>query len=86
MEALLLVTITINIALAPVSKRNYAHSAKSNLVFKAVSTILLLIYSLWLLSDRGNPYASIVTWTLFIQSAQLIIGKVMITNEKAKEQ
>ena len=86
MEGILFVTILLNIALAPVSKRNTAHSAKSNLKLKILSTVILLVYAFWLLSVRNNPYISpyvpIITWILFIQSTQLIIGKVMISHGK----
>ncbi|MCL2852565.1 MAG: accessory gene regulator B family protein [Defluviitaleaceae bacterium] len=85
MESLLVATILLNIALSPVSKRNAAHSAKSNFIFKVVSTVILLAYSAFLLTTRDNPYVSIVTWMLFIQSAQLIIGKMML-HARTKEQ
>jgi len=78
MEALLLVSILINIALAPVSKRNAAHPAKNNLFMKAVSTAILLIYAILLLYIWDNHYVSMITWILFIQSVQLIIGKVLL--------
>ncbi|MCL2398766.1 MAG: accessory gene regulator B family protein [Defluviitaleaceae bacterium] len=85
MEALLLLSILLNIALAPVSKRNFAHSKKSNLVMKAISTAIFLVYAVRLLSARDNPYASIITWMLFIQAVQLIIGKILILREKRKQ-
>jgi len=84
METLLLVSILLTVALAPVSKRKSA--AKNNLIFKVISTAVILVYSFWLLTARDNPYASIVTWTILFQSVQLIIGKVMILHEKAKKQ
>jgi len=78
MEGLLLISLLLNIALAPVSKRNVRHSARSNCKVKMTSTIILLGYIVFLLVARGNPYASIITWILFIQAVQLIIGKAVI--------
>ena len=86
MEAMLLTTVILNVALAPVSKRNSAHSAKSNFYFKILSTMILLVFSFLLLNARDNPYASIIVWMLFIQSVQLIIGKLKIQYDaKIKE-
>lgn len=84
MEGLLAISILINMALAPVSKRNAAHSAKSNLMFKIISTIIFLGYTVFLLLARDNPYASMITWMLFIVAVQLIVGKVMILRGKGK--
>jgi len=82
MEALLMASIVINIALAPVSKRKSGQSPKSRMIFKCISTVILLGYTVFLLNAKQSPYAEIITWTIFIQSFQLIIGKGMITNEK----
>jgi len=82
MEALLMASIVINIALAPVSKRKSGQSPKSRMIFKCISTVILLGYTVFLLNAKQSLYAEIITWTIFIQSFQLIIGKGMITNEK----
>jgi len=82
MEALLVASIVINIILAPVSKRKSGQSPKSRMLFKCISTIILLGYTYFLINTRQSPYAEIITWTLVIQSLQLIIGKGMILYEK----
>ena len=81
MEVLLIITIVINVALAPVSKRKSGQSPQSRMAFKCVSTVILLMYALFLLNTE-SPYAEIITWTLVLQSLQLIIGKGMILYEK----
>jgi len=78
MEVLLIIAILINIAMAPVSKRKSGQSPKSRMMFKCISTIILLMYIFFLLNTRQSPYAEIITWTLVFQSLQLIIGKGMI--------
>ena len=85
MEALLAISILLNIALAPVSKRNAAHSAKNNFIIKMISTAILLIYTFLLLNARDNPYVSMITWMLFIQAVQLIVGKVLILHGNNKK-
>jgi len=85
MEALLAVSILLNIALAPVSKRNVAHPAKNNFIIKMISTAILLIYTFLLLNARDNPYVSMITWMLFIQAVQLIVGKVLILHGNNKK-
>jgi len=45
METLLLVSLLLTIALAPVSKCNVAHTAKNNRRFKIISADVLLAYS-----------------------------------------
>ena len=82
MEALLIASIAINIALAPISKRKSGQSPKSRMIFKCISTVILLGYTYFLLSTKQSPYVEIITWTIFIQSFQLIIGKGMIIYEK----
>jgi len=85
LEGLIFVTILLNIVLAPVSKRNAAHSRKSNIRMKVISTLILFVYALWLLGSRDNLYVSIVAWMLFIQAVQLIIGKVLILRGDRKK-
>jgi len=85
MEVVLLISLLLNIALAPVSKRNAAHPTKHNFIIKMISTVILLVYAFWLLNARDNPYASIVTWMIFIQAVQLIIGKVLILRGSNKK-
>jgi len=75
MEVLLLISVLLTAVLAPVSKRNAAHTIKNNLTLKAVSVVILLAHSFWILSIRVDPYASIATWMVFVQSVQLLIGK-----------
>ena len=82
MEALLLISILINLLLAPVSKRNYAQLPKNRLIFKCISTVILLIYAFFILRYRDSPYAVISTWTIFFQSFQLIVGRGLILYEK----
>jgi len=86
MEALLLVSILLTVVLAPVSKRNVAHTTRNNFKFKIVSAVIMLAYSAWMITVRDNPYVSIVAWMLFLQSIQLIIGKVMILHARTKVQ
>jgi len=82
MEILLVASIVINIALAPVSKRKSGQSPKSKMIFKCISTTIILGFSFLILSAKESPYAVISTWTIFIQSFQLMIGKGMILYEK----
>ena len=81
MEVLLLVSLVINIALAPVSKRKSAQAPKKRMIYKCISTAIILGYTLFLLSSEHNPYAAIITWMIFIQTFQLMIGKGMIQHE-----
>jgi len=82
MEILLIISIVINVVLAPVSKRKSGQSPKSRAIFKCLSTAIILVYAILLLRFRESPFVAIAMWTIFIQSIQLIIGKVLIANEK----
>jgi len=84
MEILLAASVLIVAVLAPVSKRNTAHSLKSMYIFKFISIVIALIYTVWLLYNKNSPYAAICTWTIFMQSFQLIIGKGLLLYEKSK--
>ena len=86
LEALLAVSILLNISFAPVSKRNSAHSPRSNLIFKLLSTAVIAAYAVFVLVARDNPYVSMIVWLIFFQSLQLIVGKVAIRRELAKKQ
>jgi len=85
MEVLLLVSVFLTAGLAPVSKRNSAHPAKNNLALKIVSTTIVLAYSIWLLTARDNPFASVVTWIIFLQSVQLVVGKIILHKNATKQ-
>lgn len=83
LEVLLVISLLINIALAPVSKRKSGQTPKVRYIFKGISTAIMLAISYFILNYQDSPFASIAVWILFFQSVQLIIGKGMITNEKA---
>lgn len=82
MEVLLFTSLAINAALAPVSKRKSGQSPKSRMIYKSISTAIILGYTVFLLNAKQSPYVEIITWTIFIQSTQLMIGKGMIMYEK----
>lgn len=82
MDALLLSSILITAILAPINKRLKRHSPKVKYRFKFISTAAVITYTILLLSNRTIPYADIITWTIFIQSFQLIIAKMIEICEK----
>jgi len=82
-EVLLLASVVLTAILAPVSRRNSAHTSKNNLIIKVVSVAIVLAHCIWILIIRNDPYASIATWMIFIQGVQLVIGRVMLQREKA---
>jgi len=82
MEVLLLISGLLIIILAPVSKRNVAHTKRNNLILKIFSVAILLAHSFWIINQKDGVYASIATWMIFIQSIQLIIGRGLIQYEK----
>jgi len=84
LEILLGLSLLINIIFAPVSKRRSGQSPKAKLLFKGISTVIVLVFSYFILKHQNSPLASIAAWTIFIQSVQLIIGKVLLTKDKTR--
>ena len=78
MEGMLLATLIIIFAIAPVSKRNAAHPEERNFRMKIIAIVITLIYSVLLFFLRDHSFASIVVWALFLQAIQLIPGKLLM--------
>jgi len=86
LEGLLAATVLLNLVLAPVSRRAPAHSDKSNLFFKYFSTAILIVYAVFLLNFRDSHHTSLITWVLFMQSIQLVLGKMLISHENKQKE